>query len=266
MKNNSLQQRFLIIRSNKPFELFIVGIIIGSALLVGAKTYSLNPVMTQMVNLFDYLVTIIFVTEITIRFLGEEHKRNFFKDGWNLFDTLIVAISLIPIDNTDMALVARLIRVFRVLRMISTIAELRMLINSIFKALPQLGYVVLMMFIIYYIYAAMGSMLFDKINPVLWGDVSISMLTLFRVMTFEDWTDVMYETMTVYPLSWTFYMSFIFFTAFAFLNMLIGIIVNVMDGENKKVLTEEALEANEPTIKDIYLKLEALEARLEARL
>ena len=116
---------------------------------------------------------------------------------------------------------------------------------------------------IFYIYAAMGSTLFEKINPVLWGDVSISMLTLFRVMTFEDWTDVMHETMTFHPLSWTYYMSFIFFTAFAFLNMLIGIIVNVMDGENQKVRSEEALEANEPTIKDIYLKLEALEARLE---
>lgn len=263
MKNNSLQQRLAAIRSYKPFELFIVSIIIGSALLVGAKTYELSPMMTQLVSFLDYLVTLIFVTEITIRFLGEEHKRNFFKDGWNVFDTLIVAISLIPIDNTDMALVARLIRVFRVLRMISTIAELRMLINSIFKALPQLGYVVLMMFIIFYIYAAMGSMLFDKINPVLWGDVSISMLTLFRVMTFEDWTDVMYETMSVYPLSWTYYMSFIFFTAFAFLNMLIGIIVNVMDSENQKVRSEEAMEANEPTIKDIYLKLEALEARLD---
>lgn len=263
MKNKTLQQRFLVIRSNKPFELFIVGIIIGSALLVGAKTYELNPVMMQFVSLLDYMVTLIFVTEITIRFLGEEHKRDFFKDGWNLFDSIIVFISLIPIDNSDMALVARLIRVFRVLRMISTIAELRMLINSLFKALPQLGYVVLMMFIIFYIYAAMGSMLFEKINPVLWGDVSISMLTLFRVMTFEDWTDVMYETMAVYPLSWTYYMSFIFFTAFAFLNMLIGIIVNVMDSENQKVRSEEALEANEPTIKDIYLKLEALEARLE---
>jgi len=116
---------------------------------------------------------------------------------------------------------------------------------------------------IFYIYAAMGSMLFEKVNLVLWGDVSISMLTLFRVMTFEDWTDVMYETMAVYPLSWIFYMTFIFFTAFAFLNMLIGIVVNVMDGENQKVLDQEALEANEPTIKDIYQKLEALEARLE---
>lgn len=263
MSNHSLQQRFSVLRVNKTFELFIVAIIIGSALLVGAKTYDLNPATLQIVSAADYLVTLIFLTEITIRFIGEKNKSRFFHDGWNLFDTLIVLISLIPIDNSDMALVARLVRVFRVLRMVSTIAELRMLLNSMFRALPQLGYVMLMMFIIFYIYAAIGATLFEKVNPVLWGDVSISMLTLFRVMTFEDWTDVMYETMSVYPLSWIYYMTFIFFTAFAFLNMLIGIVVNVMDNEHQKVLTQEALDANEPTINDIYQKLEALEEKLQ---
>lgn len=264
MNYNSLQHRFSVLRSNKTFELFIVAVIIGSALLVGAKTYDLHPLTRQVVSVLDYMVTLIFLTEITVRFLGEEKKSQFFKNAWNVFDTVIVLISLIPIDNSDMALVARLVRVFRVLRMVSTIAELRMLLNSMFKALPQLGYVILMMFIIFYIYAAMGSMLFEKVNPVLWGDVSIAMLTLFRVMTFEDWTDVMYETMTVYPLSWIFYMTFIFFTAFAFLNMLIGIIVNVMDDEHQSLRAREALEANEPTIQDVYRKLEALEQNIQA--
>ena len=263
MSNNSLQQRFATLRSNKVFELFVVGVIVGSALLVGAKTYDMPPFTQQLIYWLDYLITLIFLTEITVRFLGEEHKSNFFKSAWNLFDTIIVVISLIPIDNTDMALVARLVRVFRVLRMVSTITELRMLLNSIFKAMPQLGYVLLLMFIIFYIYGAMGSTLFENINPVLWGDVTISMLTLFRVMTFEDWTDVMYETMAVYPLSWTYYMSFIFFTAFAFLNMLIGIIINVMTAEQEKITRQDALEANELTIEDLYLKLEAIEARLQ---
>ena len=87
------------------------------------------------------------------------------------------------------------------------------------------------MFIIFYIYAAMGSLFFSKVNSELWGDVAISMLTLFRVATFEDWTDVMYETMTAYPLSWIFYLTFIFLTAFVFLNMMIGAILEVMSEE-----------------------------------
>jgi len=215
---------------------------------------------------FDRLITAIFLIEITIRFIGEEKKKNFFLNPWNLFDTLIVVVSMIPIDNTDMALVARLIRVFRVLRMVSIIPELRMLLNSLVNALPQLGYVLLLMFIIFYIYAAMGSTLFETINPVLWGDITVSLLTLFRIMTFEDWTDVMYETMEVYPMSWTFYITFIFFTAFAFLNMVIGIVVNVMNEEQQKVLKQKAVEAHEPDIKDLMIKLESIEARLKTSL
>ncbi len=123
--------------------------------------------------------------------------------------------------------------------------------------MPQLGYVLLLMFIIFYIYAAVGTTFFDTINPVLWGDISISMLTLFRVMTFEDWTDVMYETMAVYPFSWIFFVSFIFLTAFAFLNMVIGIVVNVLEEEHQKELE---LDPNHVTLQD--LKKEITELKL----
>ncbi len=262
VNNSEIQGTFERIRSNKAFELFVVTVIIASALLVGVKTYELQPTSQLLLGWLDTLITAIFLAEITIRFIAEPNKSQFFKKGWNIFDTLVVAISLIPIDNSDLVLVARLVRVFRVLRMISIVPELRMLLGSLIKALPQLGYVVLLMFIIFYIYAAVGATLFESINPVLWGDISISMLTLFRVMTFEDWTDVMYETMAVYPLSWIFYLTFIFFTAFAFLNMVIGIVVTVMNDEHEKMLQLEAAEQQEPTIKDLQQQLSRLESML----
>jgi voltage-gated sodium channel len=58
-------------------------------------------------------------------------------------------------------------------------------------------------------------------------------------MTFEDWTDVMYEVMKVYSLSWIYFITFIFFTAFAFLNMVIGIVVNVLEEENQRMKDED---------------------------
>jgi len=237
-----LQQTFWKIRSNKAFEFFVVFVIIFSALVIGAKTYDMSPALLSAMYLLDWGITFFFLAEITIRFLGEERKRDFFKNGWNIFDTLIVTVSLIPADATEMAIIGRLIRIFRVLRMVSIIPELRMLLNSLIQALPQLGYVLLLMFIIFYIYAAIGANFFGDINPVLWGDITISMLTLFRVMTFEDWTDVMYETMSVYGWSWAYYLTFIFFTAFAFLNMVIGIVVNVMNEEHERVLKAEQRE------------------------
>jgi len=272
MQASALQNKFERIRANKWFEIFVVSVIVVSALLVGAKTYELPNGMASVTVFLDWFISAFFLTEITIRFLAEKRKMHFFKSFWNWFDTLIVIISLIPADDAELALIARLVRVFRVLRMISIIPELRILLVSLVKALPQLGYVMLLMFIIFYIYAAIGSTLFENINPVLWGDITISMLTLFRVMTFEDWTDVMYETQEEYPLSWIYYLTFIFFTAFAFLNMVIGIVVNVMERENEKARAEKQaellaeLEAQgnvEPTLKDVMAELNEIKAQLK---
>ncbi|MBO6700900.1 MAG: ion transporter [Pseudomonadales bacterium] len=255
-----VQSRFEAIIKNKVFEFFIIFVIMASALTVGAKTYNISPFWLQVLEIADIGITVIFIIEISIRFMATHPHSHFFKSGWNIFDTLIVTVSLIPIDNTDMALVARLVRVFRVLRMISIIPELRMLLNSLLKALPRLGYVMALMFIIFYIYAAVGSLIFEDINPVLWGDISIAMLTLFRVMTFEDWTDIMYETMAVYGWSWAFYVSFIFLTAFAFLNMVIGIVVNVLEEEHAKI---QAADPNIVHLDDVYEEVKALRALLE---
>lgn len=255
MNYQSLQLSFRNLRSNKAFELFVVSVILFSAVVVGAKTYDLpSPVLTTVAWL-DSLITVIFLAELIIRFIGDENKRHFFRDPWNIFDTIIVVASLIPVEDSEMAFIGRLLRIFRVLRMVSIIPELRVLLNSLLKALPQLGYVMLLMFIIFYIYAAIGSTLFASINPELWGDISISLLTLFRVMTFEDWTDVMYETMTVYGLSWIYYLTFIFLTAFAFLNMVIGIVVSVIEKENA---IEDASHNTEPTMSDLQNELVAL--------
>lgn len=260
MQAINIQEKFNKLRCNKFFEFFVIFIIIFSALVIGAKTYDISPAALQFIHFLDWLITFIFLTEIIIRFIGEEHKKNFFKHGWNIFDTLIVLISLIPIEDSELAIIGRLIRIFRVLRMISIIPELKMLLNSLLIALPQLAYIVALMFIIFYIYAAVGSTFFAEINPVLWGDIAISMLTLFRVMTFEDWTDIQYETMEVYPLSWIYYLTFIFFTAFAFLNMIIGVVVNVLNEEHEKILKQD--EAPEPTNTELQQEIRELKELL----
>ena len=251
------------LRDNKVFELTVVTVIVFSALLIGARTHPIPDILVSVTRYLDISITLLFLFEITVRFIADENKRRFFNNGWNVFDTLVVIVSLIPIDNSDIALVGRLVRVFRVLRMVSVIPELRTLLNSLFAALPQLGYVVLLMFIIFYIYAAIGTTFFADINPELWGDISIAMLTLFRVMTFEDWTDVMYETMAVHSLSWIYYLTFIFLTAFAFLNMVIGIVVSVMEKEQEKEKAEQQSE-DDVTLESLQEQLQRLEALLQS--
>jgi voltage-gated sodium channel len=233
------------IESSKLFRAAVIFIIVVSALAIGAKTYDLPPLAEQSLIVLDKAVTLFFLTEILLRFAVCNDKKRFFRDGWNVFDTIVVMGSLIPIDESQAVLLGRLLRVFRVLRLVSVIPELRFLIDSLFKAMPRMGYIALLMFIIFYIYATIGSMLFGAIDETLWSDVAVSMLTLFRVVTFEDWTDIMYATMAVYPLSWIYYLTFIFLTAFVFLNMMIGSILEVMGEEKNALQTQKAHDERE---------------------
>lgn len=235
----SLRQCFKAIDDSRVFQAFVIGIIIISALSIGAHTYQLPETVEIMLSWMDTGITIFFLVELCIRFIAAQGIRAFFSKGWNVFDLVIVVGSLLPVGGSTV-LLARLLRIFRVLRLVSLVPELRGLVNALFKAIPKMSYIALLMFVIFYIYAAMGSVFFASINSKLWGDVSISMLTLFRVSTFEDWTDVMYETMEVYPLSWIFYITFIFLTAFIFLNMMVGAVLEVMNEEHQALLDEKA--------------------------
>jgi voltage-gated sodium channel len=257
----TIQQRLIVIDQSKIFQWAVIAVIIISALSVGAKTHQIPSQAQTALNWLDIAITVFFLIEILIRYMAGNGIRDFFSKGWNIFDCLIVIGSLIPAGGSGV-LIARLLRVFRVLRLVSMVPELRLLINALLKSIPRMGYIVLLMFVIFYLYGAAGSIMFENINPVLWGDVSISMLTLFRVATFEDWTDVMYETMAIYPLSWMFYLTFIFLTAFIFLNMMVGTILDVMGKEEeayRAIAHGETVEGGEPASR---AQIEALEREI----
>lgn len=269
MKSNLVfkaQRRLKAIDRSKIFQGLVIAVIVLSALLVGVKTHNLPSQAITVLAILDVGVTVFFVVELVIRFLACRHKKQFFKSGWNIFDTVIVIGSLIPAGGSGV-LIARLLRVFRVLRLVSMVPELRLLINALIKAIPRMGYIALLMFVIFYIYAAIGSIMFEKINETLWGDVSISMLTLFRVATFEDWTDVMYETMAIHPFSWIYYITFIFLTAFIFLNMMVGTILDVMGEEHENFRAEshgETKEGGEPASRAQIEQLQSEIAELKS--
>lgn len=257
-----MKERLETLHRNRLFEASVIAIIIVSALLIGARTYDEVSRFDQVMGVLDWAVTVFFLVEILIRLMAEPRLRDFFRNSWNLFDFCIVVASLIPIDDSEMVLLARLLRIFRVLRLVSLIPELRVLMGSLFKAIPRMGYVLLLMFIIFYIYGALGSFLFAHVNDFLWGNIARSMITLFRIATFEDWTDVMYETQELYSLSWIYYLTFIFLTAFIFLNMMIGIVLQVMEKESKLVEAEKG-EGEAVEIHDIHERMRLLQQQLD---
>jgi len=237
MNIKKIEQHCHNIKSNKIFELLVLLVIVISALAIGVKSYDPHPKIIFYLIRLDYFISLIFLAEILIRLLAENKIIDFFKSGWNIFDFIIVTVSIIPITGNETILVARLLRIFRVLRLISYIPELSRIVTTVGKAIPRIGYVTLLMFVIFYIYGTVGNIFFDYINPFLWADIPTSMLTLFRVITLEDWTDVMYEVIKVYPYSWIYFISFIFIVGFIFLNIMVAIVLDVWQETVKKIST-----------------------------
>lgn len=219
---------FSKIKDNRIFQFCVVSIIILNAVLIGATTYNLDPLFLEIINYLDYGITVFFVVEILIRFVGEQKKSDFFKSGWNIFDTIIVAISLVPIPNNSSFLVLRLLRVFRVLRLISVIPELKQIIEAILQSIKRVFFVSLLLFIILYIYATMGAILFSEDDSSRWGDLGISLITLFQVLTLSSWETVMLPLQEIYWWSWVYFFSFIIICAITILNLVIAILVDVV--------------------------------------
>ena len=224
---------FSTLKDNRIFQFTVVAIIILNAILIGATTYDLDPLFLDTIHLLDYAITIFFVIEILIRFIGEKNKAEFFKSGWNIFDTIIVAISLIPIPNNSSYLVLRLLRIFRVLRLISVIPELKKIIEAILESIRRVFFVSLLLFIILYIYATIGSILFADDDPSRWGDLGISLITLFQVLTLSSWETVMLPMQAIYWWAWVYFFSFIVVCGITILNLVIAILVDVVINQNK---------------------------------
>lgn len=232
---NGFKKTFLKIRENNFFEALVISVILISAIAVGFRTYeeSFNPQIYLYLSYLDYFITSVFLIEIIIRLAAENKTLNFFKSSWNVFDFVIVAISLIPIESLDSILLARLVRVFRLLRLVSFIPQFRILIESFITAIPRVGYILLFMFVEFYIFAAIGSILFSEISPLHWGNVGLAMLTLFQTATLEGWPDLMYQSLEVQRFSWIFFVVFIILNSLVFMNMIIGVIIDVIVKANE---------------------------------
>ena len=230
MRLSKLLKSFI---ESKIINVFITLVILVNAITLGLETSEkLVSKIGIILSNIDKIALSILVIELLIKLFV--YRLNFFKSGWNIFDTIIVLVSLIPIPNNSSFLLFRLLRVFRVLRVISIIPELKLIIESLIGSLKRVFYVSLLLFIILYIYATIGSIVFSDNIPSRWSDVGVSMITLFQVLTLSSWEQVMLPLQAVHWWAWIYFFSFIIVCAITMLNLLIAILVDVVVNQNDK--------------------------------
>jgi len=237
--------------SKKSFEYLIIALIILNGIVLGLET---SPGVVQEFG--EYLILInhavlgVFIVEAILKITAVAPRfKLYFGDGWNLFDFSVVVLSLIPATG-EFAMIARLARLLRVARLISTIPELRLIVSTLVRSIPSMGHVLLLMSIIFYIYGVAGYHLFHEHDPTHWDNLGLSLLTLFRVVTLEDWTDVMYKAMELHSMSWMYFVSFVILGTFVVINLFIAVVINNLEQAKKEAL--EKLE--QPPTRDEILR------------
>lgn len=233
------------------FEYFIITLILLNGLVLGLETYpAIMAEYGDSLRWVNHLVLAVFVIEAVMKIIAVAPRLSlYFGSGWNLFDFSVVVLSLLPATG-EYAMIARLARLLRVMRLISTIPELRLIVSTLVRSLPGMMHVILLMSVIFYIYAVAGFHLFHEHDPELWGSLGTSLLTLFRVVTLEDWTDVMYTAMEMHSLSWMYFVSFVVVGTFVVINLFIAVVLNNLEEAKQESLESMRL----PPSKDDILK------------
>jgi voltage-gated sodium channel len=218
-------------------ERFIMALIIFNAVTLGLETsQTLMAEWGSVLHLVDQVILGIFVVELVGRMVLQ--RGAFFRDGWNIFDFVVIGISLAP--ATEAFTVLRALRVLRLLRLITVVPSLRRVVGGLIAALPGMGSIVLLIGLVYYVCAVMAVNLFGADFPALFGTLGASLFTLFTIMTLEGWVDgVVKPIMEKFPYAWLFFIPFIIGTTFTVLNLFIGIIVNAMQEEHAKAEAAE---------------------------
>ena len=244
--------------STRRFSNFILAVILINAIVLGLQTSKeLMASAGPLLNLIDQICLGIFTFEIFLKLIV--HRHRFFLGGWNNFDFVIVGISLVP--GAGGLSVLRAMRIMRVLRVISVAPSLRRVVEGFIKALPGMMSVFVLMALIFYIAGVMATKLFADTFPQWFGTLGESLYSLFQIMTLESWSmGIVRPVMEVHPYAWAFFLPFIMITTFAVVNLVVGLIVTSMEGENEV----EENEATDAYRDEVMAKLDALTAKVEA--
>lgn len=238
----SFAERCKAISESRAFQMAIFGVILANAVVLGLGTYdSIEREAGGLLQLLNEIFLGIFVLEILTRIAAYgKRPQDFFKDGWNVFDFVVVFAAFVP-GVRENATLLRLVRLLRVVRVISVLPDLRVLISGMGRALPPIGAMAALAVLLLFTYGMVGWELFGEALPERWGDIGQAMLTLFTVLTLEGWNEILFTAQEVHPESWIFFVSFVLIASFLLINILIAIIINSVE-EARNAERAEAFE------------------------
>lgn len=267
--NSVLQTKATHILAAPRTQQVIIGLILINALILGLETSkTLMASMGNFLHLLDRVLLTVFVIELVTKLYV--YRAQFFRNAWNIFDFLVIAISLVPASGP-----LAVLRVLRLLRLVSLVPKLRFIVEALFAAIPGILSILGLLLIVFYVFAIIATGLFGETHPQWFGTLGKTLYTLFQVMTLESWSmGISRPIMETYPWAGLFFVLFILIATFTMLNLFIALIVNAMQTiqEDQKHTDKQTVEQvlhqeTEPVLQDTHaLREEVQSLREEIRL
>jgi voltage-gated sodium channel len=235
-QNTGMRERIGAMVMAPKVQNLITVLIVFNAITLGLETVDwVRANYGAALSVLDKVVLVVFCAEIAAKLV---HKGwRFFKEGWNVFDFVVVGIALVPAAGPFTVL--RALRILRTLRLLSVVPQMRVVIQALFGALPAMASIVALITLIFYVGAVLATNLFGADFEGWFGHIGRSMYTLFQVMTLESWSmGIVRPVMEKHPYAWAFFIPFILITSFAIINLFIGVIVDSMQAQHRETVEE----------------------------
>jgi len=256
----TLRQRCRKFIENNTVQRILLALILINAVILGMET--MPEVMAsagQYLLALDKAMLVVFVVEIAIRLFV--HRLAFFKDGWSVFDFIVVGIALVPASGPFAVL--RALRVLRVLRVLTFVPSMRKIVGALIQSLNGMLSIAMVLGLIYYVAAVMVTKLFGQEFPEWFGSLWLSLYTLFQIMTLESWSmGIARPVMAEFPYAWAFFVPFILIATFTMLNLFIAVIVNAVQSMHDEEHQAEH-DADAATQQQLLTQMQLLQQELQ---
>ena len=243
MRPSNALSRFV---DSHVFTVVVVATIAVNAVVLGLQTYDgLEARWGTLLDLLNAACLAVFIAELGIRIAAYWPRPwRFFMNGWNIFDFVVVMAAFVPGIRQNSTLL-RLVRLLRIVRLVRVLPDLRVLLLGVWRSLLPLASIAAVTAMILFVYGMVGWILFADELPERWGNIGTAMLTLFVMLTLEDFPVYMDEAMEIHPWAWIYFVSFILVAAFIVLNVLIGVVLNSME-EARELERRQAIRDRHP--------------------
>ena len=253
------RKKLAIFLESRKIQNFIVGLIVFNSVIVGLETWPLYlKYFGHLTDEIDIIILVIFIIEILLKFYA--FGFSFFRSAWNIFDALVVFISVLPAAGSFS--VFRALRILRTLRLLNNLPKLKIIIESLLHSLPSIGWIMVLLSIIFYIFAVIGNNLFGETFPEYFGSFGKSLFSLFQIMTLESWSSgIARPVIAIHKFASVYFVTFILIATYTTLNIFIAIVVNTMNELHREEIKEEEEHIKEMMANEnekLQMKLESI--------